>query len=243
MLRIRGHRFDTISRIGPVLTYMDHNRGMPAENERELTLEFLAGHMGARTLATTLTSVSASEPESESDYHGHYCYRPTGQTLDEAFWRYLVGDTEHARPAPAELGLYCCLWECLLVSRLGIGVDDAGRTLGSESEILCAAPLWNSTRVMCCTGRAFALTRGGYMDMAPPGTVAGDAVCLLHGPETPFILRSLSADDGGGGDMCRGSTSNLKREAARLVGEAYVHGIMDGEAMGFSMQPQMFDIL
>jgi hypothetical protein len=48
----------------------------------------------------------------------------------------------------------------------------------------------------------------------PAMTREGDAVCLLSGCEVPLILR----DNSGGSGWSS-------------VGEAYVHGIMDGEAM------------
>ncbi len=42
---------------------------------------------------------------------------------------------------------------------------------------------------------------------------AGDVVCLLRGGDVPFVLRRLSSGNG----------------CYQLIGEAYVHGIMQGE--------------
>ncbi|KAH7408816.1 heterokaryon incompatibility protein-domain-containing protein [Phaeosphaeria sp. MPI-PUGE-AT-0046c] len=65
----------------------------------------------------------------------------------------------------------------------------------------------------------FFITGKGYLGVGPPRTRAGDDVWILHGGRVPFILRTLEA----------GTEANSKRRT--LVGDAYVHGIMDGEAV------------
>lgn len=57
----------------------------------------------------------------------------------------------------------------------------------------------------------------GYVGAVPTSTRSGDLVSVLPGARVPFILRARS--DG----------------KFKLVGEAYVHGIMQGEA--FDTQP------
>jgi hypothetical protein len=61
--------------------------------------------------------------------------------------------------------------------------------------------------------RQFAATERGLMSLVPLGTKKGDEVVLFLGGKTPFILREW---EGG---------------LVRLVGEAYVHGFMDGAGM------------
>ncbi|KAE9367241.1 HET-domain-containing protein, partial [Stipitochalara longipes BDJ] len=63
-----------------------------------------------------------------------------------------------------------------------------------------------------CCGRAFAVTEENYVGLAPVKAKAGDHVCIILGCDVPFIVRE---DDG----------------KYVLVGECYIHGIMDGEAM------------
>lgn len=58
--------------------------------------------------------------------------------------------------------------------------------------------------------RAVAWTKQGYLALVPEETEAGDFVALLKGGRMPFVLRP-----GKGG--------------FRLLGPAYIHGIMDGE--------------
>jgi hypothetical protein len=61
--------------------------------------------------------------------------------------------------------------------------------------------------------RGFSQTRNGRLSIVPRHAHAGDVVCVFFGGDVPFILR----EDGHG--------------PHRLVGEAYVHGHMDGEAI------------
>ncbi|RYO89402.1 hypothetical protein DL766_010429 [Monosporascus sp. MC13-8B] len=237
-LYIRGHCFDTISHVGPTLTYLDHNRGLPRENDKELCTKILQQHMGARRLAT----VFAQDPY------------PIGRSVEEAFWHCLIGDTQLEHPAPAELGVYCRLWErsLMMVSspdgaeaeREGLRDDTNAPPLMEQlkaeglDEALRWALIWNSTRIMAGVGRAFVITRNGYMAMVPPGSVPGDAVCLLYGLRTPYVVRLHSVGERGGDPMPEPET-----EGARLLGEAYVHGVMDGEAMNIYSNPQMIKIV
>ncbi|KAK3989410.1 heterokaryon incompatibility protein-domain-containing protein [Cladorrhinum sp. PSN332] len=221
IMAIRGHCFDEVCHVGAVQAYAPHHGGRGA-SPRELG-DVIIPHMRARRLATQ---------------HARRPY-PTGEAIDEAFWRCLVGNTQFSRPAPTELGVSCRLWERCTVAASSLNLDelrDDTNTLPSAEEIMALgqaeearrqALLWNSTRIMCCTGRAFCVTRSGYMALVPPGTVAGDLVCVLYGLNTPFILRRC-----------------VKGRSVNLVGEAYVHGMMDGEAMATDCyEIELFDIV
>ncbi|KAI7776255.1 hypothetical protein LA080_005542 [Diaporthe eres] len=64
--------------------------------------------------------------------------------------------------------------------------------------------------------RRFFATKGGRIGLGPAHTKAGDAVAVAFYCPAPYILRWR----GGGGEGRWG-----------LVGEAYVHGLMHGEAL------------
>lgn len=64
-------------------------------------------------------------------------------------------------------------------------------------------------------GRRFARGGGGFYALCPPGAQADDKLCLLFGGKTLYCLRPT------------GDAEN----AYRFVGECYVHGVMDGEAL------------
>ncbi|KAI8670665.1 HET domain-containing protein [Fusarium keratoplasticum] len=64
--------------------------------------------------------------------------------------------------------------------------------------------------------RRLFVTKAGYMGLAHPSAQHGDIVVLLSGGRVPFIIRKDSSDSS---------------EYYHIVGEAYVHGIMDGELL------------
>ncbi|KAI0553521.1 heterokaryon incompatibility protein-domain-containing protein [Xylaria curta] len=64
-----------------------------------------------------------------------------------------------------------------------------------------------------CQGRKLLLTNDGYVGLGPELTEEDDLVCLLSGLVMPIILRPTD-------------------RGYQVVGEAYIHGIMFGEASG-----------
>ncbi|TVY38342.1 Heterokaryon incompatibility protein 6,OR allele [Lachnellula subtilissima] len=153
----------------------------------------------------------------------------TGEVLPEAFWRTLIGNrcpTE--RPAPPiyqQHGNNLEVTQQILKSRLN------GEDLGDITELLAAefpAAMFEDVQEQildsfslpyavamnqCSLHRRFCVTNNGLMALVPAGTKDGDVVCVIRGAQTPFILRPVE------GWTCQ------------LVGECYVHGIMDGEMM------------
>lgn len=73
------------------------------------------------------------------------------------------------------------------------------------------------------SGRRFAITDTGYMSLVPSCAEVGDAVAILFGFKTPFTIRIIG-ECGQGEDV-------EKRVYAQLVGDAYMHGVMEGEAV------------
>jgi hypothetical protein len=65
----------------------------------------------------------------------------------------------------------------------------------------------------------FFITQKGYIGMGPPDTERGDQVWIFLGGQVPFIARKVEQDNVYEGNR-----------RLHLVGDAYVHGIMDGEA-------------
>jgi len=61
--------------------------------------------------------------------------------------------------------------------------------------------------------RKFAVLDNGYMGLVPSCTEVGDEVHILNGVTMPFAVR------------CREDGKAVQ------VGDAYIHGIMDGEAV------------
>ncbi|KAK3377582.1 hypothetical protein B0H63DRAFT_477448 [Podospora didyma] len=66
-------------------------------------------------------------------------------------------------------------------------------------------------------GQRLFVTKGGLIGRGPGETRAGDMIYLLHEGRLPFILRPIKSGE--------------KRGCFEYVWHAYVHGVMDGEAL------------
>ncbi|KAI1325428.1 hypothetical protein F5Y16DRAFT_264381 [Xylariaceae sp. FL0255] len=65
-----------------------------------------------------------------------------------------------------------------------------------------------------CYNRRFFISEAERYGWAVDGTLAGDKVAIIYGGDFPFLLR-----DAGDGTY-------------KIVGDCYIHGLMDGEALG-----------
>jgi hypothetical protein len=65
---------------------------------------------------------------------------------------------------------------------------------------------------LLCTGRRYIITKKGYLDLGQGCADIGDKICVLFGGNTPYLLRQDSGHH-------------------RMIGECYVHGIMQGEVI------------
>jgi len=66
------------------------------------------------------------------------------------------------------------------------------------------------------------ISEKGYVGLAPEDSKPGDVVCVIIGAIVPYVLRKLNAQE------------------FRLVGEAYVHWVMDGEALDLGLDEVEF---
>jgi hypothetical protein len=67
---------------------------------------------------------------------------------------------------------------------------------------------------------AFFITKAGYIGMGPPKILPGDQVWVLYGSRVPFVMRKAKTSD-----------KDYHTPQLTLIGDAYLHGIMDGEAV------------
>jgi hypothetical protein len=63
-------------------------------------------------------------------------------------------------------------------------------------------------------GRRFFISEEGKFGLAPPNARKGDRIAVFHGAKIPFILRKSGSE-------------------FQVVGEAYTHGLMNGEAVNY----------
>lgn len=147
------------------------------------------------------------------------------QSRLEAVWRTLIGD-EMPNPNPTEL-----ITSWLRPAKDSIRVDYITHMASLR---ICARGMGftpgnpeASSRYQHVMGRKigvrqFAVTERGYMSLVPPGTQKGDCLAVFLGARTPHGLRRV--DDG--------------RCAYSLFGDAYVHGLMDGEVLHLGVTRQ-----
>lgn len=78
------------------------------------------------------------------------------------------------------------------------------------------------------TGRRLFVTRRGYIGLCPSSAKVGDVVAVLLGGSTPFILSARSKRE----RALEEANSELQvQNTFVLIGDCYVHGLMDGEAL------------
>ena len=91
-----------------------------------------------------------------------------------------------------------------------------------NSRRLSPVNTYQAQALPACGGRRFVVTEKGYMGLAPHCAQVGDSIAVVLGAPVPYVLRPSDVKE------CESG-----KETMLLVGDAYVHGIMDGEAMGF----------
>ncbi|KAH7244510.1 heterokaryon incompatibility protein-domain-containing protein [Fusarium redolens] len=121
-------------------------------------------------------------------------------SMIDAFWRTLIGNIDWTHKFAAfALQAREELRDADIVSPGGLNQD---------------GELYECTMHHVSWYRRLFVTNGGYIGLAPPSAQLGDEVVLLSGGRVPFVVRKRNL--------------NIQ-ECYSIVGEAYVHGIMDGE--------------
>ncbi|KAI1738198.1 heterokaryon incompatibility protein-domain-containing protein [Xylaria scruposa] len=149
---------------------------------------------------------------------------PSGEDAVNAFWRTLIMDDSfapfykaHERLTPPRMDEYRDLylqWRY----ETGHSSKEGGR---SFAQCLRWGPKLNTL-----AGWTFAVMSNGYFARVQPDAKKGDVVVLLQGSAVPFVLRPVNITEYKKEGRCV-----QVDDAWRLVGTAYVHGIMDGEAV------------
>jgi hypothetical protein len=163
--------------------------------------------------------------EPENLGFSYYQY-PNGEDPVNAYWRTLLKDCsfQHERLTTEEIQLYrdqFLLWSGrpTLSYSLQYILD---KFLGNPAT---KRPFWKHLNTR---NWRFCITGMGYFGMVPLTSQLGDAICIIGGSCTPWILRTIGSD--------------AMAFSYQFVGAAYVHGIMDGEAMTFGRRETCFRI-
>ncbi|KAK5135055.1 hypothetical protein LTR08_005715 [Meristemomyces frigidus] len=126
-------------------------------------------------------------------------YEPTGQIMDDAFRTTVVADVRFVAAYQAQRG---CMARWDVFDKRIDEQTVEHRELRYGLDIIIT---------QMCFGRRLAHTEDGYMGLVPGASQTGDTVCVLFGGSVLYVLRDLP-----GGE-------------SKLIGECYIHGLMDGE--------------
>ncbi|KAF7512731.1 hypothetical protein GJ744_000298 [Endocarpon pusillum] len=148
---------------------------------------------------------------------------------------------KNCQPYPLDSGLFNAFWHTLVAGKDGSGILKAPSTFAEVFSILLRSangsfpsmpdqPIperrslsrsqkhtYRQLQIAfeaAVKGRRFGTTSKQYMGLFPAGTKVGDQICVFLGGHIPFVVRPSETSG-----------------AFQLIGECYVHGIMDGEVM------------
>jgi hypothetical protein len=144
------------------------------------------------------------------------CY-PNGGTVHNAYA--MAAAAGHVQPKPSEgksspgfdMLMYCA-W---LTASMNKGHGEILETLNDmkSTQNIGWSKSYEEFVLGKCIYRRLFITEKGYLGLGPSGTEIGNLVCILFGGDTPYILRR-----------------NI--DHYNLIGECYLHGMMQGEAIG-----------
>lgn len=95
-----------------------------------------------------------------------------------------------------------------------------GRKVPSpKADLIVLAPKFASS-LHASFERRFCITKNGYVGLVPLLSRPGDLICIIFGGDTPYLVRPTACTDEG---------VVVEELKCQLVGECYIHGMMDGE--------------
>jgi hypothetical protein len=114
-----------------------------------------------------------------------------------------------------------------------VSLSSQGLTQDDLTKYLMDAYKFLPSMGQASTNRKFCTTKRGFMALVPPETKQNDIVFVPLGAQAPFVIRYHG--DGENAD------TGKYRPVYKLVGECYVHGMMNGEMM--SEHPEIEDLI
>lgn len=151
---------------------------------------------------------------------------PTAEDVSTAYIRTLIADDELAADAtPETYHQYYAAWLRYWTALSLENVDHSGYSSPQSSqEDKMRAARFMELHYQAAYGRRFFTSKQGYMGLGPQSSQYGCVIVVLLGGRTPYILRK----DG--------------KEHYRFIGECFVHGLMNGEALDRNRNRQIFAI-
>ena len=166
---------------------------------------------------------------------------PTGELYQDVFWRTLIGDLIRTGTAPNTRGMkssyrratkddYEAYRAWSMWSRC-ISRDTFSRTASfSQRDLDEGISGIHHALKTATASRRFFLTKSGYMGIGPRTTVVGDRVYVFKGGNIPFIVREDRLVTADSDEDVSGPSDTPVGDGFRLIGDCFVHGLMDGQA-------------
>ncbi|RMJ04946.1 hypothetical protein CDV36_014380 [Fusarium kuroshium] len=211
-IALRGVEFDAIGKVGTILAPV---KSIPEQ--------------GFKPVSTFLTEIELFVRESCSVHPNTPIY-PASEAA-ASLYRIPIGDSETISPTGPELQRATIISAERLEATLTVikAYDDVAQSRIPEKITQFSMTLLQSmgkfdiyvSSVMMHAGWKPFLSAGGYVGLGPGAMDSGDVIAIFYGAHVPFVLRP-------------------KGQEFQLLGEAYVHGIMDGEFMQIDREDKTF---
>jgi quinolinate synthase len=151
----------------------------------------------------------------------------------EIFWRTTMGNrTRSVNPAPAKLvkkfERFIKIAKDILDGTISPAMDP--RDNASLTDIQAYAPIMEYVNLTfpCWAHRRICVTSSGHVGMVPPYARVGDEVVVFPGMQTPLVIRAMP--------------KRILRKY-QIIGECYVHGLMNQEAFSLRNPRKIYEII
>ncbi|KAH7391571.1 heterokaryon incompatibility protein-domain-containing protein [Cadophora sp. MPI-SDFR-AT-0126] len=162
-------------------------------------------------------------------------YCPTGEDPFQAFWRTIAVDCRGpfgepmARLSDEDIAAAQAALQTIRArAKQPRQSSDPDEILGRNdlSDLRCHRMI-----TMMLKDWRFCLTDSKHFSMIPVGSEPGDTLVVLDGAKIPIVLRPVPGDD-----------ATKEKASFQVVGGAYIHGLMDGEANTSGLEERDFRI-
>ena len=157
---------------------------------------------------------------------------PSKGSSHDSFWRTILNDSVeldtnvspfYRRTNDEDYKQLRSLWLMFLSPLGGILASQLSLSVESHDKLMSEAPSIVYHLLVCLWQRRMVITERGFIGLAPRDSNLGDEIHILLGSPTPFILRPLD-------EPFRMEDQTETLPYYTVVGNAYVHNIMFGEA-------------
>ncbi|KAL7907903.1 heterokaryon incompatibility domain-containing protein [Trichoderma velutinum] len=204
VLSIRGIKIDSIQNCSDLLEKgAFHEKRTDQENTRRVAVESLWMNICGNT-----NGFGLDDKYVDREYSSFFAYAQTLSNGCMAIYWQDYADESYSAIRQEE-------WLGHSAAYLTSAVDKA--VISPELHSLAErgdALKWSRAATGASSNRRFARTTKGYYVMGPQVMEEGDIICVLFGGKMPFCLRPC-----------------LDSQRYLLVGECYIHGFMNGEAI------------